>query len=215
MRRRPAARNRNDNRQGRAMVAKTPPFTHPRGSTKISVGDGSARCGDTMIARHWLGEVRMARTLGQVRRAPLVLWLAVASIAVGACAWMAFLRSRAAMSPCESEMRHGSMQQAIATCRESYQRTGNEQDLDWAAAAGLQIRELDQAEQLASQLLHGRFFGDAHQILGSVSVYRDRTADAWTHARIAFATHQLAGDDKRVARDAMLLSNIALKQGDY
>jgi tetratricopeptide (TPR) repeat protein len=157
----------------------------------------------------------MARTLGQVRRAPLVLWLAVASIAVGDVAWIACLRSRAAMSPCESEMRHGSMQQAIATCSESYQRTGNEQDLDWAAAAALQIRELDQAEQLASQLLHGRFFGDAHQILGSVSVYRDRTADAWTHARIAFATHQLAGDDKRVARDAMLLSNIALKQGDY
>ena len=155
----------------------------------------------------------MAGTLGHVRRAHLLLCVAVASVAAGGFAWIA---SRArAVSPCESEMRRGNMQRASAVCTESYRRTGNEQDLDWAAAAALQIRELDQAERLASQLLRGRFFGDAHQILGNVALYRDLAGDAWTHARVAFATHQLAGDDKRLARDAMLLSNIALKQGEY
>jgi tetratricopeptide (TPR) repeat protein len=146
----------------------------------------------------------MARTL--------VVIVVVASLAGGAIALRA---AHFARSACEREVQSGNVQRAMAICNDNYERTHSLQDLDRAAHAAMQIGDLARLERLASALLRGPYVGDAHYFLAYVYVNSDRSSAAWPHAEIAFAVHLLAGDDRRLVGDATLLSDIALRQGEY
>jgi len=121
------------------------------------------------------------------------------------------------MSSCEKEVRHGDQRRGVEICLASYGQTGNERDLGWAAEAYMKMgeRELDQAYFLAHRLRTGPLYGDAHRILSFVALRRGFGSAARMHVAVAYVAHMLAGDMRGLTRDAVLLSSMLWKAGDF
>jgi tetratricopeptide (TPR) repeat protein len=162
----------------------------------------------------------MARTaVPRVRKSVLRVRAAIAALIVAACiAWLAVRRAGAAspsLSACEAVFRNGEYRRAIGVCFVSSESTRDPRELARAASAAMQIQDFAFAQLLASRLQATWLFGDAHQILGYVALRSGDAAGAWRHARLAFLVHELAGNERALAGDAALLSEVALKQGDF
>jgi tetratricopeptide (TPR) repeat protein len=119
------------------------------------------------------------------------------------------------MSACERAVRSGDQQPGVDVCLQSYERTGNERDLVWAAKAYLQLGRFDAAEALATRLLGGARYGDAHGVLSYLAMRRGLIPAARVHAMIARIAHTGAGDASGVVKDAVLMSQAAWQAGDF
>jgi hypothetical protein len=118
------------------------------------------------------------------------------------------------MHGCEHEVRHGQPERGIARCLASYHDTGDPRYLVWAADAHLLRGELDAADVLARQLTEAHP-GDAHRIQSYTALRRGRIDDARAHTTIARFIHRLVGDWRGLANDAVSLSQIAWRTGDF
>lgn len=120
-----------------------------------------------------------------------------------------------AMSPCEKAGRSGDWQHGIEICRESYARNKDDRDLAWAAQASLDGGKLEEAAELARQLLAGPLYGRAHRMLSYVELRGGDGGAATTHAAIAYVAHTLAGAEDERAKDAVSLAQAAWELGNF
>jgi tetratricopeptide (TPR) repeat protein len=119
------------------------------------------------------------------------------------------------MSRCEEAVESGNRRDGIKQCLASYDQTGSDRALAWAAKAHMYLTELKQAEELAQRLLSGPSYGDAHRILSYVALRNGLGDAARMHAAIALVAHTLVGDESGMASDAVSLSQVALQLGDF
>ncbi len=152
------------------------------------------------------------RTRGASRRlAAAAVGVALASIAAVAL-WRC---THPAMSTCEREAQQGDQEHAVRACLASYEQTRDDRDRVRAARAYLKLGRLDDARNLAEQLLHGPCLGDGHQILSYIALRRAHLDEARMHAVLAQAVHSNLGDRGGLARDAVSLSQIAWRAGEF
>ena len=151
-----------------------------------------------------------------VRGAHRWLRVAIGSIAVGAVAGLVLWRfTHTSVSPCEKEVESGDRQRGVEICLASYERTGNQRDLDWAARAHLYLGELVEADEIAHRLLGGPLFGDARRILSYVTLRRGFGSAARMQATFALVADTFAGDQRGLTSDVVLLSQAAWQVGDF
>jgi len=148
----------------------------------------------------------------RVRARRVLAGLVVASIAGGLLVWWLVHPS---ISACESEVRYGDQRHGLELCLASYSRTGNVSERAWAAEAYMYLGEHDDARALAHLLISGPHYGDAHWILGYEDLVQGYGAATLFHAGIALVAHGLADNDRGLARDAVLISHVAWKSGDF
>jgi tetratricopeptide (TPR) repeat protein len=142
--------------------------------------------------------------------------IAVGGFAVGTIAgWILWRSTQPAMSSCERAVRRGDQRHGVEVCLASFARTGNENDLSWAAQACMYLGELDQAETLARELLAGPLQGEGHRTLGNVMLQRGSGDNARMHAEQAIAAHERTGDELGLTSDAVLLARATWKVGDF
>jgi tetratricopeptide (TPR) repeat protein len=116
---------------------------------------------------------------------------------------------------CERAFWSGDMRRGVEVCRASHARTGNVRDLSWAAQAHMYLGELDQAEELAGQLLTGPLLGDGHRILSFVTLRRGSGDAARWHASLAVFAHTLAGDERALQTALVMRAQAAWQVGDF
>lgn len=145
-----------------------------------------------------------------------MLAIAMAGVVIGVISSVLVWRcTRTSMSLCEREVRQGDRQRAVKLCLASYDRTRDEHDLAWAAKAYLYLGKFDDAAKLADRTLRGPVSGDAHGVLSYIAMRRGSLSAARTHALLARDAHTLSGDQGGLVRDAVSLSQIAWREGDF
>ncbi len=118
------------------------------------------------------------------------------------------------MSSCEREVRSGDRRRAVEICLAGHARTGSERDLSWAAQAHMYLGELDRAGELARALLQTRLYGEGHRILSFITLRSGSGEAARRHASLAVIAHTLAGDERALTSDHVLLAQAAWKLGE-
>lgn len=140
----------------------------------------------------------------------------VGSVALAALAGLAlWWGTRSSLSACESEVRSGNWQRAIAVCLASHHQRGDDADLVWAAKAHIQLDQLGPAGDLARRLLARPLHGDAHGILSYIALRSGDAHAAQLHATLAFVGHLISGDQRGLTNAAVSISQAAWKVGDF
>lgn len=144
-------------------------------------------------------------------------WLLVlaTAITVSAAALVVWLITRSSMARCEREVRYGDRKRGIELCQASFDRTGDERALMWAAKGYMYLGDIANADKLARRLLAGTLSGEAHGILSYVALRQGLPVEAKTHATAALAVHAAAGDERGRTNDMFLLSLAELAEGDF
>jgi hypothetical protein len=149
-------------------------------------------------------------TRGARRRTAIAIGVLLGGIAGGLLWWL-----QPRMSACEREVRTGDRRAGLELCLRSYRDTGNQGALYWAAKAHLFLGEIDDAEQLARRLPSGALDGDAHWMLSYIALRQGRLREAQLQALLASNAHMIVGDRRGLAGDAVLLSQVAWRSGDF
>lgn len=164
--------------------------------------------------------------IGVVNRSPRWILFVASGIVLSLVAGLWIWRFKPATRSCEWEVRHGDRSRAVVKCLASYRKTGDERELVWAAKAHLYLGQLEAADELANQLLSGSrsarspwptggATGDAHGILSYVAMRRGAMSLAKEHLHLASEAHKRLGDKAGLANDAISVSQIAWREGDF
>jgi tetratricopeptide (TPR) repeat protein len=141
--------------------------------------------------------------------------IAVCSVALGVVAGAVVWHFWFARSACESRVRSGDYTGAVNICLDSYRRTHDPGALAWAAKAYMYLRDVEHAEALANQLVHGPRAGDGHAVLSYLELQKSHYESARDHAEAAASAHRATGDERSLANDLVSLALAALPLGDF
>jgi tetratricopeptide (TPR) repeat protein len=136
----------------------------------------------------------------------------VAGAVAGVLIWRG---SSAAVLACEREARAGHRPATVRLCLDAHRDTGDERALYWAAKADVDLGEIEEADRLLHRLSSRALDGEARRLLGYIASREGRYREAQLQAILASAAFMAAGQWQGLARDEVLMSQVARHLGDF